>query len=237
MEKIIRHPVIGDITIRKKVGNKNIRITVHPVKGVNVSIPWYTKFSYAERFINNREEWIISSIKKQKAKSEKKLIPLGEGHSLSTIKRTVEFFETEKNTTKNKIKVVVSPGIGKITYPSGSSREELAKAVLKILKHDAEEYLPQRTKELADKFGFCYNRVSLKSNKTNWGSCSRLRNINLNIHLIRLPADLADFVILHELCHLKHHNHGVEFHKLLNNLCAGNEKFYSKQLRSHRTTI
>jgi len=234
MEKIIKHPVIGVITIRKKVGNRNIRITVHPVKGVNVSIPWFTRFSSAERFIYEREDWIISSIRKQQLKSEKKTIPLGEGHTITTIKREIRFFEVDGAV---KIRVAISPGVGKIEYPPKSSREELALAVLKILKHDAKEYLPERTGELATKFGFKFNRVSLKSNKTNWGSCSKLGNINLNIHLMRLPVYIADFVILHELCHLKHHNHGAEFHKLLNNLCEGKEKLYSKELRTYRTTI
>jgi predicted metal-dependent hydrolase len=54
---------------------------------------------------------------------------------------------------------------------------------------------------------------------------------------MRLTEEIADFVILHELCHLKHRNHGADFHKLLNKLCDGNEKLYSKQLRTIRTNI
>ncbi|MFA6334702.1 MAG: SprT family zinc-dependent metalloprotease [Bacteroidales bacterium] len=237
MEKIISHPVIGNITIKKKVGNKNIRITVHPINGVNVSIPWYVRFSTAEKFLSEREEWIISNINKQKEKREKRRTILGEGRPFCTIKRVIEFVEKEKSVADNKVKVVVSAGVGRIEYPYGSSREDLVEAITKILRYDAREYLPERTKEIAEKFGFTYNRVFLKNNKTNWGSCSRLNNINLNIHLMRLPAELADYVILHELCHLKHRNHGLEFHKLLDKLCGGNEKLYSRQLRSHRTNI
>lgn len=244
MDKTIIHPIIGDISIRKKVGNTNIRITVHPKKGVNVSIPWFTRFSTAERFIYEREDWIISSIEKQKAKNEKRMIVLGEGCPFVTFKRIINFFEIiinlvddKKTPANNKIKVTVKPGEGRIVYPEGSSREDLVTAVEKILRYDAKEYLPQRTKELAEKFGFKYNNVFLKNNKTNWGSCSRLNNINLNIHLMRLSEELADYVILHELCHLKHRNHGADFHKLLNNLCEGKERFYAKQLRSIRTNI
>jgi len=246
MERTIRHPVIGDITVKKKIGNRNIRITVHPTKGVNVSIPWFTRFSTAERFIFEREEWIISSINKQKTKREKSAVILGEGNPFHTIKRTICFFEIGQGESaadnkitpaNNKIKVVVRPGEGKIIFPKESTREELIVAVEKILRYDAKKYLPQRTKELAEKFGFKYNKIFLKNNKTNWGSCSKLKNLNLNIHLMRLTIELADYVILHELCHLKHHNHGPEFHKFLNNLCEGKERFYAKQLRSIRTNI
>lgn len=234
MDKTIRHPLIGDILIKKKVGNRNIRLTVHPVKGVNVSIPWFTRFSVAEKFIYEREDWIISSIRKQKAKSEKKMVVLADGHTFPMIRRTINFFESG---TDLKIRVTVKPTEGNITYPKGSSRADLVEAVEKILRYDAKEFLPQRTHELAEKFGFRYNKVFLKNNKTNWGSCSRLNNINLNIQLMRLTEEIADFVILHELCHLKHRNHGVDFHKLLDKLCNGNEKHYSKQLRSFRTNI
>jgi len=247
MDKTIIHPVIGNIFIKKRVGNRNIRITVHPIKGVNVSIPWFTRFSVAERFIYEREEWIISSINKQKDKNDRRKIYLGEGTPFVTFKRTINFFETRlDNFNKTnpsaagkmgKIKVTVKPGEGKIVYPKGSSREELVSAVEKILRYDAKEYLPQRTKELAEKYGFNYKNIFLKNNKTNWGSCSRLNNINLNIHLMRLTEELVDYVVLHELCHLKHHNHGAEFHKLLNNLCGGNEKHFSKLLHTYRTNI
>ena len=56
---------------------------------------------------------------------------------------------------------------------------------------------------LACRFGFKYARVFIKHNLTNWGSCSSKGNINLNLNLLRLPEHLADYVILHELCHLR----------------------------------
>ena len=94
--------------------------------------------------------------------------------------------------------------------------------------------------EVADSNGeriinpFSYNRVALKNNISNWGSCSAKGNINLNIHLVSLPDELRDFVIVHELCHLLYPNHGKEFHKLLNNICNGREKEMNRRLREYR---
>lgn len=83
----------------------------------------------------------------------------------------------------------------------------------------AKETLPARLAELAGKYGFRYGRVTIKHNRSNWGSCSAKGNINLNLNLVRLPKELQDYVMLHELCHLRHMDHGTEFHRLLEELC------------------
>lgn len=87
------------------------------------------------------------------------------------------------------------------------------------LRAAAKEYLPARLAELASEHGFTYNKVFIKHNVSNWGSCSSKGNINLNLNLMRLPSHLRDYIMLHELCHLKHLNHGPEFHALLESLC------------------
>ena len=81
---------------------------------------------------------------------------------------------------------------------------------------------------------FKFNTITIKNNKTNWGSCSTKNNINLNMHLVELKEELVDFVITHELCHLVYHNHSKNFHRLLNEFCGGREKEISLLLRQHR---
>lgn len=80
---------------------------------------------------------------------------------------------------------------------------------------------------------FSYNRLFLKNNVSNWGSCSAQRNINLNVNLVNLPEHLIRYVILHELCHLVYMNHGSRFHSLLDSVCGGKEKELAKQLRGY----
>ena len=87
------------------------------------------------------------------------------------------------------------------------------------LRKQAKEYLPGRLAELAALYGFSYNQIRIKHNVSNWGSCSSKGNINLNLNLMRLPSELRDYVMLHELCHLKYLNHGPEFHALLESVC------------------
>lgn len=101
------------------------------------------------------------------------------------------------------------------------------------LRKQAKAYLPGRLAELAAQHGFSYNQVRIKHNVSNWGSCSVKKNINLNLNLMRLPEELRDYVMLHELCHLKYMNHGKEFHALLESVCP-NHKSLRTKLREYK---
>lgn len=100
--------------------------------------------------------------------------------------------------------------------PEVTSRE------IEELRHKAKTILPPRLAELARRHGFIYNRVAIKHNATNWGSCSTKNNINLNLNIVRLPQVLQDYILLHELCHLRHHDHSHAFHLLLEHVLTDN---------------
>ena len=114
------------------------------------------------------------------------------------------------------------------------ARRKLAETPeVKQLRAEAKAYLPGRLKELAEQYGFRYNQVRIKHNVSNWGSCSVKGNINLNLNLMRLPEELRDYVMLHELCHLKHMNHGPQFHALLESVCPDHLAL-RKRLREYK---
>lgn len=75
----------------------------------------------------------------------------------------------------------------------------------------AREILTARLSELAGLHGLSHGRVTVRNQKSRWGSCSATGNISLNCRLANLPADLRDYVILHELTHTRHHHHGPAF--------------------------
>ena len=93
---------------------------------------------------------------------------------------------------------------------------------IEAMRSQARVELPVRLAQLAERYGFSYNRVTIKHNSTNWGSCSSRNNINLNLNIVRLPAPLRDYILLHELSHLRHHDHGQAFHLLLEHVCTDN---------------
>ena len=97
-----------------------------------------------------------------------------------------------------------------------------SEAEIEALRRRAKAELPPRLSILAERYGFTYSRVAIKHNASNWGSCSSKSNINLNLNIVRLPKILQDYVLLHELCHLRHQDHGHGFHLLLEHLLTDN---------------
>ena len=87
---------------------------------------------------------------------------------------------------------------------------------IESLRAKAKAALPPRLADLAARYGFIYH----KHNTSNWGSCSSKGNINLNLNLMRVPVPLQDYILLHELTHLRHPDHGPAFHAELERLLA-----------------
>ena len=102
----------------------------------------------------------------------------------------------------------------KLEKPPKFTGDEIA-AVIQRAKAD----IPQRVQELAALMGADYNRVSIKSLKSRWGSCSAKRNLNFNCLLALCPSEVVDYVIIHELCHLKELNHSKKFWAEVSKYC------------------
>jgi len=105
-----------------------------------------------------------------------------------------------------------------------------------INRLEGRKYLIDRLNQLSQKYGFNYNKVFVKNQKTRWGSCSGKNNINLNINLVRLPDDLIDYTILHELVHTRVKNHSRRFWDQLDKL-LGDAKKLDRQLNKYRVLL
>jgi predicted metal-dependent hydrolase len=114
--------------------------------------------------------------------------------------------------------------------------EELYKRVAKNLsdidKDTAQRLLVKKVTDLAREHDFTFNKVTIRNQKTRWGSCSVKNNISLNVKLVRLPEKLSDYVILHELLHTRIKNHGKKFWRELDNI-VDNAKALRTQLREY----
>jgi predicted metal-dependent hydrolase len=98
---------------------------------------------------------------------------------------------------------------------------------------EARRLLVDRLRELAARHGFQFNKATVKNQRTLWGSCSHRNNINLNVNLLRLPEELRDYVILHELVHTLHKNHSRVFWRELDRF-VGDAKRLQRRLRQFR---
>ena len=90
--------------------------------------------------------------------------------------------------------------------------EPFTEAEIKALAEKARVIIPERVKHYADKIGVSYGRITIRNQKTRWGSCSSKGNLNFNCILVLFPLEIIDSVVVHELCHRKHMNHSPEFY-------------------------
>lgn len=108
---------------------------------------------------------------------------------------------------------------------AGGSREDYLKN-----KKRARELINQKLKQFNQIYGLNYKKVAVRNQKTRWGSCSRNGNLNFSYRIIYLPEKLADYLIVHELCHLKEMNHSMKFWQLVGKTIPNGRKI-SRELK------
>ncbi|MGE0091753.1 MAG: M48 family peptidase [Bacteroidia bacterium] len=242
MKKTLSLPGIGTFTVTRNIRSKGIKISVHHKRGVSVTIPLFCSYSDASMFVQQKRDWIENALHKQTEKAKRFETPLENGSIIHLINGSIILVQLEPPTTNpNKqnpsVTIKRSANGFSVHAQSGLPRELLVKGINRAVRESAKEYIPERVKLLSRSTGLVPEKIYLKNNKTNWGSCSAKGNINLNIHLMRLPSILCDYVILHELAHLRHPNHGKEFHEFVNQLCLGREREFAKALKGYRPVI
>lgn len=122
-------------------------------------------------------------------------------------------------------------------------QEEMREKVVKLgsyevrkfseVKEEALRFAEDRVAVLNKMYGFSYKTISVKNQKTRWGSCSRRGNLNFNYRIVDLPAHLADYIVVHELCHLKEFNHGQKFWALVAQVFP-NHREMRRELRGYQ---
>lgn len=149
-------------TLRKRHRTRRISLAVHTDGSVVVTTPLNLSELFAERFIREKSNWLISKI---------------------------AFFKQHRS---QKISLDTAGGYAKH-------------------KDAARRLAIERIEHFNHVYGFTFNRISIRNQKTRWGSCSKKGNMNFNYKIVLLPKNLADYIIVHELCHLQEFNHSRKF--------------------------
>lgn len=226
--KVVHFENIGPVTFFRNRRSKNMKISVKPDKSVLISFPFFVSEREVLSFLARNEAWI----RKQQDKAVAVRKEFREGEVIPTKLHQVELCggKTEDVETKGKVVKVYSPDFG-----SEKARQFLEDILNQIYRYEARKLLPPRLKELAAHHGFSYSKVSVRNNKRNWGSCSSKNNISLNLQMMKLPDELIDYILLHELVHTEIKDHSERFWKKLDELAGGKAQALARQVKKYST--
>ena len=226
-------PEIGTIEVHRSPRARRISITVRPPAKVRLTMPFGIEWGDARRFLDSKREWIKQAVEKQEAKHPPQIISM----PYSTRTRALSLIpaDTDKITVRLTGENITVTYPLEMNYASPQVQQYIKKGVEEAWRLEAKSMLPDRTAELAQRHGFRYRSVSVRNTVSKWGSCMPANDISLSLHLMRLPDHLIDYIIIHELCHTVHKNHGAEFHALLTKCTAGAHPAMRKELHKYHT--
>lgn len=118
-----------------------------------------------------------------------------------------------------------------------SCQPSLVKAIEECIRKHAKEYFPGLLRQLVHQHQFSVSGLQIKKMKTRWGSCSSAKEIHISLYVMLLPLHLQKLILLHELCHTVHMNHGPKFHALLDKVTGGNEAQWNAELKQYKADI
>ena len=191
---------------------KNARLRVNEDGSVRLFVPLSFTDEDVEKLLERKKSWIAS---KQKFFQQKSKIQLRRNELLLLGNRYAYYYSAQY-----KNKVVVNHESKTIQ----AHRDLLDSSVQeKWLKSVAKRHITERVETLSEALLLPYNKLYIRSQKRKWGNCSSEKNISINWRLIKAPAFVMDYVIIHELCHTVIMNHSAHFYTLLRSHCPDGE--------------
>lgn len=201
----------GIITLRRSARASNVRIKVAPDGRLRASLPLYAPLFLVKRLLKNSRAELREMLAEQHSDTVfEHGMTIGKSHSLIVRPTTVKAVTAARHGQQ----IVVSLPNGKLLNDPESVRI-VRDTVIDALRIEAKSYLPKRLAFLAEKYNFNYEKVRFSHASGRWGSCSSNGTISLNIALMKLPFELIDYVLIHELSHTIQMNHSDSFWKLV----------------------
>ena len=225
-------PEFGHITIRRSPSARSIRLRVAPDGRLRASMPVYTPVFLLKKMLKDSRSEIRAMITDSSPTiSYEHGMMVGKSHALIIRHESRDDIKVSRHDRQLLAEIPQ-------TLPSEDMtvQRHIRDEVIKILRREAKAYLPRRLEFLARKHGFRYETVRFSHASSRWGSCSSNGTISLNIALMKLPFELIDYVLIHELSHTREMNHSKNFWMLVE--AADSEyREHRRALKSETPTI
>jgi predicted metal-dependent hydrolase len=215
--------------VKRSSRAKHARLEVRAATGLTVVIPDSYKISDIPDLLRKKERWILDKLAK-----DVKGHPVTEGKEPISGNFIPYLGRRLKVVTRHNPGTAVSVRLEKnrLLVDLDSRNGRLNLVLEWWYRQQAEKLIKKRVDELCPRLGVTYCRLTVRGAKTRWGSCSRKGNINFNWKLMMVPEPVVDYVIIHELAHLKEMNHSKNFWKLVTEHCPQWRK-HRKWLKEH----
>jgi len=211
---------------------RSISIILHPVKGITVRAPYRTSLKTIEKFVFQKAGWIQKTLDKYKsAKNLNEDKRFANGEKIILMGREYEL----KVTPYVQDHISLNDNIIEIGISNENDPHLIRSKLNRWYMNKAREIIPGRIIEIInkyDEYAFVPTAIRIRKMKSRWGSCNSKGRVTINSELVKVNAALIDYVIIHELCHLKFHNHGSEFYRMLQSLVP-DYKALRKELRAY----
>lgn len=197
----------GTINLRRSAKATHVRVRVAPDGRLRASLPLYAPLFLVKRLIKSSRPQLRAMLNDhQPPVTYQPGMQIGKSHTLIVRPSTRR---TPKITRHGQQIIIELPDT--IDLNSPTVQRELRDVIITALRVEAKSYLPKRLAYLATQHGFHYGSVRFSHAGSRWGSCSSTGTISLNIALMKLPFELIDYVLIHELSHTRELNHSQAF--------------------------
>lgn len=200
----------GTIILRRSARSRAIRIRVAPNGTLRISMPLYTPILFVRRLIAKSRPSLRALLKEHDASS----LTYSHGEQVGKSHRIVTHPGTKLTVSRKQQTINVDLPDG-YTIDDPVVRDAVRPVVIDALRLEAKSYLPKRLAYLAEQYNFRYKKLRFSHAGSRWGSCSSAGTISLNIALMKLPFELIDYVLIHELAHTQELNHSTRFWELV----------------------
>lgn len=212
-----------EVEVMRRAYQRSLKISVRPNGHIRVTAGKSVPQKAIHRFLYQHQEW-IDKVLFEYGEFRKKYPPKQylQGEGFLYLGQYV-FLDFQCGKTRNKPSFKVKGQVLQVSVPEKEwnagylsyPQPHIKPWLLKFYQSEGKKILAQRTKEFSQTMKLYPTSISFRSQKTRWGSCSSRGNISLNWRLLAAPSEVLDYVVIHELAHLKQPNHSKDFWRLV----------------------
>ncbi|WIG60289.1 MAG: putative metal-dependent hydrolase [Ktedonobacterales bacterium] len=224
------HPV--PYLLRVSARARRLCLRIQPPGRLEVVVPRRTPQTRIDDILRQKSAWIRATLTRmqQAATAIPAPVPLADGRILPYAGRQLRL-AVRTGAPAGHFSARLEGDLLELRVPD--TAEPTIRAALTIwYRREARRLFAERLALCNASYGFTYGRVTIKEQKSRWGSCSRLGNLNFNWRLLLAPLPVLDYVVTHELCHLKELNHSPSFWRLVAHACP-DYATHRRWLRQH----